>query len=80
MPSPYSLCKMLFLYFTQLHVLVLHFFRALLNGVPLKKPHALFQYVAQGLGQRIEKEHEVSSMERRLAMLEKNEEPKHEVV
>jgi lia operon protein LiaH len=32
------------------------------------------------LGQRIEKEHDVSSMERRLAMLEKNEEPKHEVV
>jgi phage shock protein A len=37
------------------------------------------QYINR-LGQRIEKEHEVSSMERRLAMLEKNEEPKHEVV
>ena len=37
------------------------------------------QYIDR-LGQRIEKEHEVSSMERRLAMLEKNEEPKHEVV
>lgn len=37
------------------------------------------QYIDR-LGQRIEKEHEVSSMERRLALLEKNEEPKHEVV
>lgn len=37
------------------------------------------QYINR-LGQRIEKEHEVSSMERRLAKLEKNEEPKHEVV
>lgn len=37
------------------------------------------QYIDR-LGQRIEKEHDVSSMERRLAMLEKNEEPKHEVV
>ncbi|MGB2992214.1 MAG: PspA/IM30 family protein [Paenisporosarcina sp.] len=37
------------------------------------------QYIDR-LGQRIEKEHGVSSMERRLAMLEKNEEPKHEVV
>ncbi|HSO56982.1 MAG TPA: PspA/IM30 family protein [Paenisporosarcina sp.] len=37
------------------------------------------QYIDR-LGQRIEKEHDVSSMERRLAMLEKKEEPKHEVV
>jgi len=32
------------------------------------------------LGQKIEKEHEVTSMEQRLAMLEKNEQPKAEIV
>ena len=37
------------------------------------------QYIER-LGERIEKEHEVSSMERRLEMLEKNEHPKQEIV
>ncbi|WP_017382163.1 PspA/IM30 family protein [Paenisporosarcina sp. TG-14] len=37
------------------------------------------QYIER-LGQRIEKQHDVSSMERRLEMLEKKEEPKQEIV
>lgn len=37
------------------------------------------QYIDR-LGQRIEKQHDVSSMERRLEMLEKKEEPKQEIV
>ena len=37
------------------------------------------QYIER-LGQRIEKQHDVSSMERRLEMLEKNEQPQHEIV
>jgi phage shock protein A len=37
------------------------------------------QYIDR-LGQRIEKDHDVSSMERRLAQLEKKEQPTHEIV
>jgi len=37
------------------------------------------QYIDR-LGQKIEKEHEVTSMEQRLEMLEKNEQPKSEIV
>jgi lia operon protein LiaH len=37
------------------------------------------QYIDR-LGQRIEKNHDVSSMERRLAQLEKKEQPTHEIV
>jgi lia operon protein LiaH len=37
------------------------------------------QYIDR-LGQRIEKDHDVSSMERRLAQLEKKEQPPHEIV
>ena len=37
------------------------------------------QYIER-LGQRIEKQHDVSTMERRLEMLEKNEQPEQEIV
>jgi uncharacterized protein Yka (UPF0111/DUF47 family) len=37
------------------------------------------QYIDR-LGQRIEKQHEVTSMEQRLEMLEKNKQPEQEIV